>query len=416
MSWVNQGTRYTDPDYYRDSATPIEAQLRADFATCHQLRELAAYGETPAHIVEYAARAHNIARSWQHESTPEHRALWQQLSAAAESWTSNPETARIEFSLLQQAFIEGDSGIEPDTIRTQRQAAEITGHLEPVHDHSTQDEARWRPRHLALVRDHGTESSLQRIGAADRALGGRAAEELSLAEIEQIIDATDEQLGAEEAVGDLDRGTDELDALIPPGQRSAPVRYDYTAAHDQYKTHIQALRRVQDLTAEHLRLASQFDGTPEGGQALIDRLETLIDATRRARLEAVNAGVDEHDITAAYRAGLGGHYWSQQPGVPHLGQLDQLLGDHEPGLTEIGVLRTEPGAEAAQAPELALAAGAEFAHPPSASTSIHPAGAVISSAVEAALPDGGGGAGWSSPELTGVIDAPHRDIGADPHF
>ncbi|MFJ2834239.1 hypothetical protein ACIO52_02635 [Nocardia sp. NPDC087230] len=415
MSWITQGTRYTDPAYYRDSATPTEAQLRADFATYHQLLEVAAFGETPFDIVEYAARAHDIARSWQHESPPEQRALWQQLSAAAEAWKSDPEAARIEFSRLQQAFIEGNSGIEPDAIRTQRQAAEITGHLEPVHDHSGQDGARWRPRHLTVVRDRSTATGVLQPGAADRALGGRAAGELSLAEIDAIIDATDDLLTAEEAAGDLDRGTDELDALIPPGQRSAPVRYDYTAAHDQHKAHIQALRRVQDLTAEHLRLASQFDGTPEGGQALIDRLETLIDATHRARLEAVAVGADEHDITAAYRAGLDGHYWSQQPGVPHLGQLDQLLGNQEPGLAEISTLRAEPGVEVGQPPELALAAGAEFAHPPSASTSIHRAGAVISSAVDAALPDGGD-TGWSSPELTGVIDAPHRDLGADPHF
>ncbi|MEU3010115.1 hypothetical protein [Nocardia asteroides] len=415
MSWITQGTRYTDPAYYRDSASLIEAQLRADFATYHQLREIAAFGETPSDVVEYAARAHAIARSWQHESTPEQRALWQQLGAAAQAWTSDPDTARVEFSRLQQAFVEGNSGIAPDMIRTQRQAAEITGHLEPVYDHSIQDGARWRPRHLTVVRDRSTTGGVQQPSAADRALGGRATGELNLAEIDAIIDATDELLGAEEALGDLDRGTDELDALIPPGQRFAPVRYDYTAAQDQHKAHIQALRRVQDLTAEHLRLAGQFDGSPEGGQALIDRLETLIDATRRARLEAIDVGVTERDITAAYRAGLDGHYWSQQPGVAHLGQLDQLLSEDAPALAELSALRTEHGAQTIQAPELALAASAEFAHP-SALTSTHPAGAAITSAVDAALPDGGSDSGWSSPELTGVIDAPHRDLGTDPRL
>ncbi|MFD4431494.1 hypothetical protein, partial [Nocardia sp. NPDC058497] len=356
MSWVNQGTNYTDPGYYRDAADSTEAKLRADFATYHQLREIAAYGETPAHIVEYNARAHDIARQWHQGASLEHQQLWQQLTAAVESWTSNPESSRADFSRLQQAYIEGDPGVDPNIIRTQRQAAEVTGHLEPVHDQSAQDGARWWPRHLTVVPDLGADVGSPRLeSAADRALGGRAAEELSLAEVDAIIDATDDLLSAEETIGNLDTGVDELNALIPARQRSAPVAFDYTAAFDQHRAQIAAVRRVQDLTAEHLRLAGEFDGTVEGGQVLIERVETLMDAVRHARHEAVSAGVGEQEITAAYRAGLAGHYWSQQPGVPRLGQLDQILGERDQALTEIGLLRTEFGVGANREPEIALA-------------------------------------------------------------
>lgn len=416
MSWEVQGTRFTDPTYYSDAASNTEAQLRAEFAKYHQLRETAPWAETSAHVVEYTARAHSIARRWQHDSSPEHRELWQQLTAAVEDWTSNPESARTDYSRLQQALIEGNPGVDPNIIRTQRQAAEVTGYLEPVHDQSAQDGARWRPRHLTVVPDLGADSSRKSESAADRALGGRAPEELTLAEVEAIIEATDDLLTAEETAGNLDNGIDELNALIPPQQRNAAVTFDYTAAFDQHRVQIAAVRRVQDLTAEHLRLAGEFDGTVEGGQVLIERVETLMDAARRARHEAVSAGVGEQEITAAYRAGLAGHYWSQQPGVPHLGQLDQILGERDQALTEIGVLRTELGAEANRAPELALAVGGEPAYVTTLEFPSAPAGSVISSAVDAALPDTGFAAEWSTPELTGVIDAPRREPAIDPQL
>ncbi|MGS2811563.1 hypothetical protein [Nocardia sp. MW-W600-9] len=80
MSWETRGTSFTNPDYYREAADHVEAELRADFATYHQTREIAAYGETPAQVVELNARAHAIARQWQQGGTPEHQQLWQQLT------------------------------------------------------------------------------------------------------------------------------------------------------------------------------------------------------------------------------------------------------------------------------------------------------------------------------------------------
>ncbi|MFI8974175.1 hypothetical protein ACIGO9_14910 [Nocardia asteroides] len=415
MSWAIQGTRYTDPSYYRDAADRVEAQLRADFAAHHQLREIAAYGETAEHVVEYAARASDLARAWQHCASPEHRQLWAQLSNAVESWTGNSEAARTDFGRLQQSFIDGDPAVEANTVRTQRQAAEITGHLEPVHDHSAQDGARYRPRHLSAVPDLGADGE-RRLSAADRALGGRGPELFDLEKIQAVIDATEDILAVEEAAGDLDSGADELDALIPAQLRNAPVTYDYTPAIDRHKAQIAALRRVQDLAAEHLRLAGEFDGTTQGGQVLIERLETLMDSTRRARRDAITAGAEEPDVNAAYRTGLTGQYWSQQPGVPHLGQLDQILGERDHALTEIHTLRDEYEIGASSGPELALAVGAEPAYLPSSTPSTDQGGAVIGGAVDAALPETGFTPEWSSPEISGVIDAPHHESAVDHHL
>ncbi|MFC9871700.1 hypothetical protein [Nocardia salmonicida] len=418
MSWETRGTSFTNPGYYREAADRVEAGLRADFATYHQLREIAAYGETPAQVVELNARAYAIARRWQQGGTPEHQQLWQQLDIAVRAWTADPEAARVEFGRLQQSFIEGGSGIDPNTVRTQRQAAELTGHLEPVNDHSAQDGARWRPRHLSVVPDLGVEGA--RSGSAvDRALGGRSGEELSLAEIEAIINSADELLSAEETLGDLDTGEEEITALLPAEQRNAPLADNVAATLDQVPAQIAAVRRLQDLTAQHIRLAAEFDGTPEGGQVLIGQMERLMDGAREANRAALSAGADPDEITGAYRAGLSGQFWSQQPGAPRLAQLDHVLSERGSALVEIDGLRTQLGIAPDQPPALALAAGAETSHHLSStasSTALEPGGAVISGAVEAALPDADFAAEWTTPEFTGVIDAPPREHVVDPQF
>lgn len=417
MSWETRGTSFTSPDYYREAADRVEAELRADFATHHQLREIAAYGETAAQVVELNARAHTIARQWQQGGTPEHQQLWRQLTTAVEFWTANPETARVEFGRLQQSFIEGGSGIDPNTVRTQRQAAELTGHLEPVNDHSAQDSARWRPRHLSVVPDPGAEAT--RSGnAADRALGGRSGEELSLAEIDAIINSSDELLSAEEALNDLDTGAEEITALLPAEQRNASPDHAFTANLDQLPAQIVAVRRLQDLTAQHIRLAAEFDGTPQGGQVLIGQMERLMDGAREANRDALSAGADPDEITSAYQTGLSGQFWSQQPGAPRLAQLDHVMSERDNALAEIDALRTQLGIAPDPPPTLALAAGAETTHHLSSTASTDPPepGAVISGAVDAALPHADFAAEWSTPELTGVIDAPQHEPAVDPQF
>ncbi len=415
MSWETRGTTFTNPDYYREAADRVEAQLRADFATYHQTREIAAYGETPAQIVELNARAHTIARQWQQDGTPEHQQLWQQLDTAVESWTANPEAARAEFGRLQQSFIEGGSGIEPNTVRTQRQAAELTGHLEPVHDLSAQDGARWRPRHLSVVPNTGAEAT--RSGnAADRALGGRSSEELSLAEIDAIINSSDELLSAEETMGDLDTGEDAITALLPAEQRNAPFDHAFTTTLEQLPAQIAAVRRLQDLTAQHIRLATEFDGSSEGGQVLIGQMERLMDGAREANRDALSAGADPDEITGAYQAGLAGQFWSQQPGAPRLAQLDHVLSERDSVLSELDALRAGRGVLPDQAPALALAVGGETISRLSSTAAPDPGGAVISSAVEAALSNTDFAAEWASPEITGVIDAPRHEPAIDPQF
>lgn len=412
MTWGNRGSSFTDPAYYREAADHVEAQLRADFATHHQLREIAAYGETPAQVVEYKARAHAIARQWQQDASPEHQQLWHDLASAVDAWTANPETARVEFGQLQQSFIEGGAGVDASTIRTQRQAAELTGHLEPVNDRSAQDGARWRPRHLSVVPDPGVEAT-HSDNFVDRALGGRAAVELSMAEVEAIINGSDELLAAEEALGDIDIGDDEITALLPAAQRNAYLTPTVTV--DQLPAQIGAVRRVQDLAAQHARLATEFDESPEGSQVRIDQLERLMDGARHARRAASLAGADHAEITAAYQAGLAGHYWSQQPGAPRLAQLEHVLRERDTAIAELATLRSQLGLAPDHPPALALAAGAENTNHPASNTA-PPGGAVIASAVEAALPDADPAADWASPELTGVIDAPRHAPGADPHF
>ncbi|MFD4351547.1 hypothetical protein ACFWPX_03260 [Nocardia sp. NPDC058518] len=418
MSWETRGTSFTNPDYYREAVDRVEAQLRADFATYHQTREIAAYGETPTQIVELNARAHTIARQWQQGGTPQHQQLWQQLDTAVQSWTANPEAARAEFGRLQQSFIEGGSGIDPNAVRTQRQAAELTGHLEPVNDQSFQDGARWRPRHLSVVPDPGPEGT--RSGnAADRALGGRSSEELGLAEIDAIINSSDELLSVEEAVSDLDTGDDAITALLPAEQRNAPFDHAFTATLDQLPTQIAAVRRLQDLTAQHIRLATEFDGTSEGGQVLIDQMERLMDGAREANRAALSAGADPDEITGAYQAGLAGQFWSQQPGAPRLAQLDHVLSERDSAMAELDALRTGRGVVPDQAPALALAVGGEtIAHRSSAANTAppDPGGAVIAGAVEAALPETDFAAEWASPELTGVIDSPRHEAAIDPQL
>ncbi|MFD3510081.1 hypothetical protein [Nocardia sp. NPDC058666] len=410
MSWVTRGTSCTNPDYYRDAADHTEARLRADFAMYYQLRQVAPQAETPSRTVELTANAYDIARRWEHGASNEHRQLWQQLDAAVQSWNSNPESARVSFGRLQRSITAGEANLDSNHVRTLYQAAELTGHTEPVTTDSTQDGARWRPRHLSVVPDLGP-TSPRSGSAADRALGGRSAELLPTDKIDALIAATDELLDAQERAGDLDTGADELTALIPASQRTAPITHDYSTDFAHHKAQIAALRRFQDLTAEHLRLAGEFDGTTEGGQSLIARMETLIDAARHARDHAVALGIPGEEITAAYHAGLEGTWWSQQPGAPRLGQLDQVITARDTALAEIQAMRTVLGADQAPVSGLAVAAGAETTYSPA-----DPAGAVISGAVDAALPELDLDAQWATPAITGVIDAPRHQPAVDPQF
>ncbi|MEU2032570.1 hypothetical protein [Nocardia amamiensis] len=285
MSWPDPRHGTTDPAYYRDAADSTEAQLRADFTRYYQLREIAPHGETPEQQREFTAQADALAARWGRHESPEHRTLWAQLQAAVAGWEARPESTRAAYDRITQAKADGDLDLDPVVERNLRQAAEITGHAEPVVNGSEQDGARWRPLDGAL----GQEAD--RASLLDRALGGRAPGLASLAEVDAIIAETGQLLEAEEAAGDRDTGGDERAAR----QRAA-------------------LRQLQDSTAEHTRLADAWPGAPEQDQAHLARLESLLAAARAARVDAAVAGVPAADIEAVYHAGRDGSYWHQQPG------------------------------------------------------------------------------------------------------
>ncbi len=281
MTWhQTQPGSPTDPDYYRDAASPREAKLRADFTRYHYLREIAPYGETPAEIADLTSQAEALDSQWRGSGPPEQRQLWSQLDAATAVWRARPETTRAQYFRLAQAKAAGDLPVDDLVWRTLSQAAVITGRIEPGITGSVQDGARSRPQDRALG-VHADPANL-----LDRALGGRGPEIVSMDEIDAIIAATDALLDTEELHGDLDTGTDER----------AVARAS-------------ALRQVQDLTAEHTHASAQFTGISSQDQNLIARLDDLLAQTRDARSTAERSGATPEQTHIAYLAGREGSYF-----------------------------------------------------------------------------------------------------------
>ncbi|MGV9822954.1 hypothetical protein [Nocardia xishanensis] len=366
MSWPDPPHGRTDPAYYRDAATSLEAEIRADFARYYQLRLVAPFGETSEQVRDLTTRADELAATWGRHESVEARALWGQLQAGVAGWEARPETTRQLFARLDQARTAGDLPVDELVWRNLRQAAELTGHLETTVTGSTQDGARWQPAQRFPTRE------AEHTTLFDRALGGRGPELTTLAEVDPVIAETDRLLAIEEELGDLDRGEHEHTALLPERLRSAPVAGASTGEPDREADQIAALRDLQNLTAEHARLVENWDSSPEHDQAHIARLESLLSAARTARMTAGDAGVPLADIETVYLAGREGTYWHQQPGDPQPGNRDRQL---EPDRL--------------------------------------PAGAEIEAAIEAAIPSGEA-ADWSTAEHAedpAVLE--HRDLGID---
>ncbi|WP_433709696.1 hypothetical protein ACQP2U_24865 [Nocardia sp. CA-084685] len=277
MSWPEPRYAATDPAYYHDAADQTEAQIRADFTRYYQLRLFAPFAETPEQKQEFTTQADQLAAQWGRHESIEHRRQWEQLQAAVSGWELRPEATRAAYTQIDQAKAAGELGVDEVVWRNLRQAAEVTGHVETTINGSNQDGVRWRPP------DHSAGHDAEHTSLLDRALGGRGPELASLAEVDAIIAETDQLLAAEEELGDLDTGADERAA----------------------RQHA-ALRRLQDLAAEHAWLSQRWDGTPEQDQAHIARLESLLAEARTARVDAADAGVPPDDIEAAYRAGRDG--------------------------------------------------------------------------------------------------------------
>ncbi|MFE3444968.1 hypothetical protein ACFXNW_18205 [Nocardia sp. NPDC059180] len=276
-----------------------DAALRRDYTRFHNLCTIAPHADTPAHARELLAQATTLADRWTSDPDHDARALWHELEAAVGGWKARPETTARAFRRLSQARNAADLPIEDRTWQTLSQAAELTGHLNTTITGSNQDSARWTPP-LAVGTPSTSGSSL-----LDRALGGRAAETVSLDEVDAVIAQTDRLLAIEELCGDLDTGGDDHTGVLPPQLRPAP-----TAATDAPETHrINTLITLQNLTAEHARLAGEWDGPPEAVDTLVARLESLLGAIRSARRAAAAAGVSAANIEAAYRAGSDGQHW-----------------------------------------------------------------------------------------------------------
>ncbi|MET8779013.1 hypothetical protein ABZV58_28755 [Nocardia sp. NPDC004654] len=367
MSWPDPPRGPTDPAYWREASTSLEAEVRADFSLYYQLREIAPHSETAEHRRELTARADELAAKHGRHESVEARTLWGQMQAAVAGWEVRPETTRQLFNRLDQAQAAGDLPVDELVWRNLRQAAELTGHLEVIVTGSDQDGARWQPPQRSLAPE------AHRTTLLDRALGGRGPE-LDLAGVDMIIAETDRLLAIEEQAGDLDRGEHEHTDLLPDRLRSAPVADTSASAQSERETRqIAALREVQDLTAEHTRLVETWDGSPEHDQAQIARLESLLDAARAARVEAAEAGAALADIDAVYLAGRDGRYWHQQPGYPPLAHRDSQATEPDP-----------------------LTGGAQ-----------------TEAAIEAAMPDGEV-ADWSTEHAEDAIaGVEHRDLGVD---
>ncbi|WP_039804469.1 hypothetical protein [Nocardia araoensis] len=307
MSWPDPRYGTTDPGYYRDAATDTEAQIRADFTHYYQLRLIAPHGETPEQQRQFTAWADELAAQWGRHEAPEHRRLWGQLQAAVAGWETRPEFTRVAYNQITHAKLAGDLDVDPMVWRTLRQAAEITGHIETTTTGSEQDGARWQPP------GHSPARHTERTSVLDRALGGRGPALASLAEVDAIITETDQLLEAEEAAADRDTGRDERLTR----QRAA-------------------LRQLQDATAEHTHLSDAWPTAAERYQAHLERLESLLDAARTARVAAADAAASPADIEAAYHAGLAGIYSHDPASLGQLALPDPLTGlEHGDG-AEIG--------------------------------------------------------------------------------
>lgn len=335
MSRSSRTTGMTNPAHYTGLGT-VEARLRADFAHYYWLtRDVIPDSATPQIAAERTATAEGLAAKWKTHPKPQWRAVWQQLHTSADRWKHRPEVTRRMFEQLTAALPPGRHETDP-IWRTLRDTGLITERLEPGISGSGQDQARWYPqdptpapgRERTAARQRRTApvaDASERATAFDRALGGRAMHLASMVEVEAVIARTDALLGAEHVRGDLDTGAEARAALLPAERRTAPITYDYIGDLDTAAHQITALRQLQDLTAEHTRLAGRWEGTLDADQDHIGRLESLITAVRSARTAAAGSGAAESDIDGAYHAGLDGTYWSDRPGSPTMGRLAYLI-------------------------------------------------------------------------------------------
>ncbi|MEV0111347.1 hypothetical protein AB0H42_34170 [Nocardia sp. NPDC050799] len=394
MSRFSRTTGMTNPAHYAGLGS-VPARVRADFAHYYLLtRDVIPHSATPEIAAERTAAAEGLAMKWKTHPKPQWRAMWHQLQTTADRWKHRPEVTRRMFEQLSAALPPGRCENDP-TWRTLRDTGLITERLEAGITGSGQDQARWYPhaptsaagRGLAAARQNGPARATEvpeRATAFDRALGGRAKHLASMVEVEAVIARTDTLLDAEETRGDLDTGAEARAALLPAQRRTAPITHDYSGDLETVTRQVTALRQLQDLTAEHTRLAGRWEGALATDQDHIGRLESLIAAMRSARTAAASTGAADADIDGVYHAGLNGTYWSDRPGSPAMGRLAYLIQQRDNARTDTAGLHAGTDLPPDRAAEPAPTAAAEFGV---AAGGADGGGAAISDAVGAAFPD-----------------------------
>jgi hypothetical protein len=393
---------FTNPDYYRDAASHTERQLRADFARYYQLREIAPSAATADARAEFNSRADELAIRWARHESEHWRGTWAGLQRVVVGWRTQPEIARRNFDQIARARATGEVAIDDDIWRTLQQARLITGHGTGTITGSNQDAARRSPY---LQPDMGATpapppraQTVDRRTAVQRTLGAPrnpAVALPSLAQVDAVIADTDALLETEETTADLDDGREARKMLLPRTVREARISADYSHTETWERRHVEALREVQDLAAEHSNVADQLDGTDD--QARIAHLDRLRAGLSAARRDALAIGLTDDQVQTAYTKGRDGTYWATQPSDPQLGRIAQLLEHRDLAraaaesyynqLTSVSGTSAEPAVPvthggSVEAAEASILGGG--------------AGAAISTAVDIALPGTDLGE-WSPP-------------------
>ncbi|MFF0496404.1 hypothetical protein ACFYU5_08380 [Nocardia aobensis] len=420
MTALDEPLGFTNPDYYRDAASHTERQLRADFARYYQLREIAPSAATAEARTEFNSRADELAIRWARHESEHWRGTWAGLQRVVAGWRTQPEIARRNYDQIARARATGEVAIDDDIWRTLQQARLITGHSTGTITGSTQDAAR---RYPYLQPDMGAtpapttraDTEIDRRTAVERTLGAPrnpAVALPSLAQVDAVIADTDALLETEESAADLDDGREARKMLLPRAVREARISADYSHAETWERRHVEALREVQDLAAEHSTVADHLDGTDD--QARIARLDRLRAGLSAARRDALAIGLTDDQVQTAYTIGRDGIYWATQPSDPQLGRIAQLVEHRDlaraAAESYYNQLTSAPGTTAELAVPVTHGGSVEAAEAPILGGG---AGAAISTAVDVALPGTDLGE-WAPPATEaaakGVVSQLDREV------
>lgn len=394
MTALDEPLGFTNPDYYHDAASHTERQLRADFARYYQLREIAPSAATAEARTEFNARADELAIRWARHESEHWRGTWAGLQRVVAGWRTQPEIARRNYDQIARARATGELTIDDDIWRTLQQARLITGHGTATITGSNQDAARRYPH---LQPDVGATAppapqageQVDRRTAVQRTLGAPRSPAValpSLAQVDAVIADTDALLETEETTADLDDGREARKMLLPRAVREARISADYSHTETWERRHVEALREIQDLAAEHSNVADHLDGTDD--QARIARLDRLRAGLSAARRDALAIGLTDDQVQTAYTKGRDGTYWATQPSDAQLGRIAQLLEHRDLAQAAAESYRNQlasvPGTTADSAIPVTHGGTVEAAKAPMLGGG---AGAAISTAVDIALPD-----------------------------